>query len=130
MSVFTHLLHNTLLFLPYLFKPQLLSQIIQLRLMLTFCLFLFHQLQNGEQGSDEGDNQPFSDDDIPSDVDMNDPYFREEMENLGVKGKNKDNKRKKRGSDLDENEEEKQGKVCTFCRFLQHFIVTRTKVIF
>ncbi|XP_077996320.1 ESF1 homolog [Glandiceps talaboti] len=39
---------------------------------------------------------PMSDDDLPSDIDLNDPYFKEEQTAEHVPGKSKDKKKKKR----------------------------------
>uniref|UniRef100_A0A1B6D9T8 Uncharacterized protein n=1 Tax=Clastoptera arizonana TaxID=38151 RepID=A0A1B6D9T8_9HEMI len=59
-----------------------------------------------EKGNSEGDSDNlYSDDDIPSDVDMNDPYFREELENMPKPKKNI-----KKSTKEEETEEDKQRK--------------------
>ena len=60
----------------------------------------------------ESGDSAFSDDEVPSDIDLNDPYFKEEMEQF----KKKKNKNKKKTREEDEKvqedkEEEKAEKV-------------------
>ena len=45
---------------------------------------------------DDEDNEGVSDDDIPSDIDMNDPYFKEELENAQGDSKAENGKSKKK----------------------------------
>ena len=54
-----------------------------------------------------GEDNSISDDDIPSDIDMNDPYFAEELKD----SKKNTKKKKKAKEETDEAEEEKQKKV-------------------
>lgn len=54
-----------------------------------------------------------SDDDVPSDIDMSDPYFKEELQ--GSKSK-----KKSRKVDVEESEEVKQKKVRKFYSNLSH----------
>ncbi|XP_046981717.1 ESF1 homolog [Schistocerca americana] len=61
-----------------------------------------HQEENGEA-------VPFSDDEIPSDIDMSDPYFKEELKDT-VPKENKKKKRKRQdgGDDNDDDDEEEK----------------------
>ncbi|KAJ8888133.1 hypothetical protein PR048_007620 [Dryococelus australis] len=46
-----------------------------------------------ERIAEENEENPYSDDDIPSDIDLSDPYFREEFENVPRKTKIQKNKK-------------------------------------
>ncbi|KAL0266630.1 UNVERIFIED_CONTAM: hypothetical protein PYX00_009121 [Menopon gallinae] len=61
------------------------------------------QIEEQKKGSDES---AFSDDDIPSDVDLDDPYFKEELDQMKTKKK----KKKSRKVEEPETEEQKQKK--------------------
>lgn len=62
-----------------------------------------------EQGQDEEDSN--SDDSVPSDVDMNDPYFAEEMKNMKAKEKAKKKKKNRpSGKNSSDDEDEIQRK--------------------
>lgn len=63
-------------------------------------------------GDDEEVVDAFSDDDIPSDIDMNDPYFKEEIENM--KGTKKVGKKKNKKDKGEISAEDKQKQVGIF----------------
>ncbi|KAG8224265.1 hypothetical protein J437_LFUL001645 [Ladona fulva] len=65
----------------------------------------------------KGEEEAFSDDDIPSDVDLNDPYFKEELEKGDKNAKKKKGSRKKTKGDSSDNEEQRKARVKTYSNF-------------
>lgn len=71
-------------------------------------MFFYFQTLKSEQSDSENENNMYSDDDIPSDIDMNDPYFAEEFKDR----KKPPKKRKgKEHQDNNQTEEDQKSKV-------------------
>ena len=67
------------------------------------------------QGDSDHEDDMYSDDDIPSDVDMNDPYFAEEFKDQKKQSKKKKGKKQ---HDPGETEEDLKNKVFTGFEFI------------
>lgn len=70
-------------------------------------LFLLTSFQQNQTELGEA----FSDDDMPSDIDLNDPYFKEELDAIKCKKISKYEKQNSRKKDEEENAEVKHKKV-------------------
>lgn len=83
------------------------------------------KMAKSEGGEEAEDAEPFSDDEIPSDIDMNDPYFKEEIDKISGKKKEGKNKKKKNKEVSQNIEEDRQAKVFSVYRiFVTNYLGT------